>query len=467
MRSRLVAAFVIVLGIVLIAQNVPLIGYLRGVEEDRQRTGLERDAFVIAGRVEESLEDEVLAGDAILQRLVDDYRSAEGHRVVIVDSLGSAVMISDETAVTGADYSTRPEIGRALTGQIASGRRWSETLDTELVYVAVPVFSGSSIAGAVRLTSPASEIDDLVDGRVRGILAVVLIALAFGVIVALVLAQGISRSLLSLRRSTERLAAGDLTARADVEHGSPEIRELASAFNRMSSRLGALVESQRSFAGDASHQLRTPLTALRLQVEQALANVDTDAGRVKIELERATEEIQRLLHLVEGLLVLARLENSSAPRVAVDVTSLVRDRGEIWRPLVEERHGSLTLRVDEGLDAELLPGTLDQVIDNLIDNAIEASPDTPTIEIVARPDQSRERIVIEINDRGRGMNPEEIDRAFDRFWRSASNTTTGSGIGLSIVHRLVEVNEGEISLAARPEGGTSAIVALPSSNPTS
>lgn len=465
MRSRLVAAFVIVLGIVLIAQNVPLIGYLRGVEEDRQRTGLERDAFVIAGRVEESLEGDVLAGDAILQRLVDDYRSAEGHRVVIVDSLGSAVMISDETAVTGADYSTRPEIGRALTGQIASGRRWSETLDTELVYVAVPVFSGSSIAGAVRLTSPASEIDDLVDGRIRGILAVVLIALAFGVIVALVLAQGISRSLVLLRRSTERLASGDLTARADVEHGSPEIRELAAAFNRMSSRLGALVESQRSFAGDASHQLRTPLTALRLQVEQALANVDTDAGRVKTELERATEEIQRLLHLVEGLLVLARLENSSAPRVAVDVTSLVRDRGEIWRPLVEERNGSLTLRVDESLRAELLPGTLDQVIDNLIDNAIEASPDTPTIEIVARPDPSRERIVIEINDRGRGMNPEEIDRAFDRFWRSASNTTTGSGIGLSIVHRLVEVNDGEIALRSRTDGGLCVTVTLPCSRP--
>ena len=465
MRSRLVAAFVIVLGIVLIAQNVPLIGYLRDVEEDRQRTGLERDAFVIAGRVEESLEGDVLAGDAILQRLVDDYRSAEGHRVVIVDSLGSAVMISDETAVTGADYSTRPEIGRALTGQIASGRRWSETLDTELVYVAVPVFSGSSIAGAVRLTSPASEIDDLVDGRIRGILAVVLIALAFGVIVALVLAQGISRSLVLLRRSTERLASGDLTARADVEHGSPEIRELAAAFNRMSSRLGALVESQRSFAGDASHQLRTPLTALRLQVEQALANVDTDAGRVKTELERATEEIQRLLHLVEGLLVLARLENSSAPRVAVDVTSLVRDRGEIWRPLVEERNGSLTLRVDESLRAELLPGTLDQVIDNLIDNAIEASPDTPTIEIVARPDPSRERIVIEINDRGRGMNPEEIDRAFDRFWRSASNTTTGSGIGLSIVHRLVEVNDGEIALRSRTDGGLCVTVTLPCSRP--
>lgn len=464
MRSRLIAAFVIVLGIVLIAQNVPLIGYLRDVEEDRQRTGLERDAFVIAGRVEESLEGGVLAGDEVLQRLVDDYRSAEGHRVVIVDSLGSAVMISDETAAAGADYSTRPEIGRALTGQIASGRRWSETLDTELVYVAVPVFSGSSIAGAVRLTSPASEIDDLVDGRIRGIVAVVLIALAFGVIVALVLAQGISRSLLSLRRSTERLAAGDLSARADVEHGSPEVRELASAFNRMSSRLGALVESQRSFAGDASHQLRTPLTALRLQVEQALATVDTDAGRAKIELERATEEIQRLLHLVEGLLVLARLENSSAPRVDVDVSDVVRDRAEAWSPLVEERTGSLTIRLDDDLHADLLPGTLEQILDNLIDNAIEASLATPNIDVVARRDTSGDRIVVEVMDRGRGMGIDEIERAFDRFWRSAANTSSGSGIGLAIVRRLVEVNDGSIIMSTRDGGGVAVRIEFPSTS---
>ena len=467
MRNRLVAAFLFVLAIVLLAQNIPLVDYLRDVETESQRTSLERDAFIIAGRAEELLDAGSAAGDIELQNLVDTYRAAEGHRVVIVDSIGAATVISDETAAAGADYSTRPEIGRALTGQVASGQRFSDTLGIELVYVAVPVFSGNEVVGAVRLTSPSSEIDDLVNSRVRGILLVVVVALVLGVVVAMVLAQGISRPLRALQRSTNLLASGELSTRADPRTGPAEIRDLAESFNRMSIRLENLVESQRSFAGDASHQLRTPLTALRLQVEQALVTVDTDVERTKIELERATGEIERLLHLVEGLLVLARLEHSRAPRTTVDVTSLVRDRGEIWRPLVEERHGSLTLRVDEGLDAELLPGTLDQVIDNLIDNAIEASPDTPTIEIVARPDQSRERIVIEINDRGRGMNAEEIDRAFDRFWRSASNTTTGSGIGLSIVHRLVEVNEGEISLAARPEGGTSAIVALPSSNPTS
>ena len=431
MRSRLVGAFLFVLTIVLLAQNIPLVGYLRDVEVDRQRTGLERDAFVIAGRAEELLESGTLSGDVTVQRLVDDYRSTEGHRVVIVDRLGAAQMISDETAVSGVDYSTRPEIGRALTGQIASGERRSETLGVELVFVAVPVFSGDEVIGAVRLTSPSSEIDQLVDRRVRGILLVVLIALALGVLVALVLAQGVSRPLRALQRSTNDLADGDLSTRADPHNGPIEVRDLAYAFNRMSSRLQALVEAQRFFVGDASHQLRTPLTALRLQMEQALSTIDTDTERARDELERASDEIDRLQHLVEGLLALARLEHTASPRVPIDVVEVARERVDVWMPLVEERSGSLVLRADPEIRARLMPGALEQVFDNLIDNAIDASVGAPDLEVdVKRIDDGR-TLRIAVMDRGRGMSSEQIERAFDRFWRSPENTSNGSGIGLS------------------------------------
>ena len=464
MRSRLIAAFVFVLAIVLLAQNVPLVDYLRDVEEDRQRTGLERDAFIIAGRAEELLEEGEISTDEGLQRLVDDYRSAEGHRVVIVDRVGSATVISDETAATGADYSTRPEIGRALTGEVASGRRFSETLDQELVFVAVPVLSGDDVVGAVRLTSPSSEIDDLVDTRVRGILLVVLIALVLGIAVALIVAQSVTRPLRSLQKSTNQLASGDLNTRADPDHGPVEVRDLASAFNRMSARLQSLVEAQRSFAGDASHQLRTPLTALRLQIEQALHNVEVDPTRAHDELERASSEIDRLQHLVDGLLVLARLENSTARREPIDTKRVVEERVDVWRPLVEEREGSIDLTAsDAGLTVDLMPGTLEQVIDNLIDNALDASDGAPELSVELRGDVTSGDLRLTVADRGRGMSPDEMARAFDRFWRSPTNTEAGSGIGLSIVRRLVEVNDGQISLHPRSGGGILVEVTLPSS----
>lgn len=464
MRSRLIAAFVFVLAIVLLAQNVPLVDYLRDVEEDRQRTGLERDAFIIAGRAEELLEEGGIATDEGLQRLVDDYRSTEGHRVVIVDRVGSATVISDETAAAGADYSTRPEIGRALTGEVASGRRFSETLGQELVFVAVPVLSGDDVIGAVRLTSPSSEIDDQVDTRVRGILLVVLIALVLGIAVALIVAQSVTRPLRSLQKSTNQLASGDLDARADPGHGPVEVRDLATAFNRMSGRLQALVEAQRSFASDASHQLRTPLTALRLQIEQALQNVEADPSRVHHELERASGEIDRLQHLVDGLLVLARLENSSARREPVDTKRVVEERIDIWRPLVEEREGSIDLTVpDAGMTMDLMPGTLEQVIDNLIDNALDASDGAPELSVELRRDVTTGELRLAVADRGRGMSSDEMARAFDRFWRAPTNTESGSGIGLSIVRRLVEVNDGQISLHSRSGGGLLVEVTLPSS----
>lgn len=462
MRSRLIAAFLFVLTIVLLSQNIPLVQYLRDVEEDRQRTGLQRDAFIIAGRAEELLEEGGAFGDEGLQALVDDYRSTEGHRVVIVDRVGSAAVISDETAAAGADYSTRPEIGRALTGQIASGRRYSETLDTELVFVAVPVLSGDDVVGAVRLTSPGSEIDDLVDARVRGILLVVVIALVVGVVVALVVAQSVARPLRGLQKSTDQLASGDLTTRADTRLGPVEVRNLAVAFNRMSGRLQTLVEAQRSFAGDASHQLRTPLTALRLQVEQAVHAVEIDPSRARDELERASGEIDRLQHLVDGLLVLARLENSTARREATDARRVVEERIDVWRPLIEERQGTITL-LPNNIDTivDVMPGTLDQVVDNLVDNALDASDGPPDISLDVRRDSTTGTIELCVSDRGRGMSPDDMERAFDRFWRSSSNISSGSGIGLSIVRRLIEVNDGQVSLSARSGGGLTVRVTFP------
>jgi signal transduction histidine kinase len=468
MRARLVAAFVFVLAIVMLAQNIPLVDYLRDVESDRQRTGLERDAFIIAGRAEEYLETGSTDGDVALQRLVDDYRAVEGHRVVVVDRVGSAVLISDETAATGADYSTRPEIGRALTGEIASGRRRSETLDMELVYVAVPVLSGDDVVGAVRLTSPSSEIDDLVESRVRGIFLVVLIAMVLGVVVAILVAQSVSRPLRSLQKSTNQLAAGDLTTRAEHDHGPVEVRDLASAFNRMSARLQTLVEAQRSFSSDASHQLRTPLTALRLQVEQAQRVVVANPSQARDELERATNEIDRLQHLVEGLLVLSRLEASTAPRQAIDVRRVADERIDVWRPLIEEREGNVVLTASDASPwAELIPGTLEQIVDNLVDNAIDASKGPPRIEVILERIEPGGWIRIQVSDRGRGMSPEEIERAFDRFWRSPRNVSPGSGFGLPIVRRLVEANGGEIELSARPGGGLIAQVDLPSASQAS
>ncbi|HEY4608033.1 MAG TPA: HAMP domain-containing protein, partial [Ilumatobacteraceae bacterium] len=240
MRWRLVAAFVGVTIVILLAHDIPLTRYLRTVETERVLASIERDAFILAGGAEDALSGEVQQDPAALQSTVDVYAAKTGASVVITDDAGIAVAVSGDEARQGDDYSTRPEVATALTGTPTSGRRPSETLGADIVYVAVPVLSGALPIGVVRLTYPASTIDDRVSAKVRGIFVVGLISLGTAALAALLIATTIVRPLRRLRRATEQLAAGDFTSRAPVDEGAPEIRSLGASFNTMTERISTL-----------------------------------------------------------------------------------------------------------------------------------------------------------------------------------------------------------------------------------
>lgn len=463
MRWRLVALLVGIVVLVLAAHDIPLAGHLRRVERDRVLTGLERDAFTIAGRSVEALQAGAARDDPGLDQMVRTYRGSSEARVIITDAAGIAVVSTDEESVAGRDYSSRPEIASALAGEPTSGERWSDTLDMSLVYVAVPVLKGQDVIGTVRITYPSSVIADRVDGRVRSLFLIALTTVALAAVVAIVASSSVSGPLRALRRTTERLASGELDARADTDWGPPEVRDLAGAFNRMSERLQRLVDEQRAFAGDASHQLRTPLTALRLRLEQASDLLETDPDGARQRLEAAAGETERLQHVIEGLLALARAGEQDTPREPVDVAAVAADRAEMWKPLAEEAEVRLELRVDApGIHALAVPGGLEQILDNLVDNALAVAPADTAIEVdVVRADG---HVAVTVADRGPGMTEEQITRSFDRFWRGADADHPGSGLGLAVVQHLVRASGGDVALAAREGGGLIATVRLPLAN---
>ena len=155
MKWRFITALMSVTLLVLLAQDIPLGFYLQQVEHDRIITSLERDAFLLAGRSEQALETLATEDDSELIQTVKNYRDAGGSRVVIVNKEGTAVVVSDDDqADLGTSYLNRPEIAEALSGKISTGHRFSATLNQELLYVTVPILSGSEILGAVRLTYP-------------------------------------------------------------------------------------------------------------------------------------------------------------------------------------------------------------------------------------------------------------------------------------------------------------------------
>jgi signal transduction histidine kinase len=454
-KWRFIAAIVATTFLVLLVQDVPLGFYLRQVETDRLITSLERDAFVLAGRSAEALESATPASSAVLVDLAHAYQEAGGARVVIVDAAGLAVVTSDETeSAAGESYLSRPEIESALAGNIESGHRFSDTLGFELLYVSVPVVNGQQILGAVRLTYPEQVVTDAVNEQLWRLAAVVVTTVLLAGAVGWIISSGVTRRLALLRASTELLARGDLTARADESVGPPEIRSLSHSFNRMAARLQVLVTQQRSFAADASHQLRTPLTALKLRLERAGELLPDDPETAATRLAAAEVEADRLLRIIEGLLLLNRVEGEVAAPDRVDLASSVRARTEYWQALAFELDVTIRFEGPESSLVLAVETAVDQVLDNFVDNALSASP--PNSELVVLVREDGKHTSLHVLDAGPGLSPADREQAFERFWRGDRNKE-GSGLGLAIVARLMLASGGQARLDARPEGGLDAV----------
>jgi signal transduction histidine kinase len=263
-----------------------------------------------------------------------------------------------------------------------------------------------------------------------------------------------------LDEQAARLGRGDLQARAATTSGPPEIVALAATFNQMADQLDELVTSQRRFVADASHQLRTPLTALRLRLETLDPD---DAAAVGATRDAALEETSRLTRLVDGLLALARSERRREERHTVDVGAVVVERREAWAPLATEN--GIDLRVDatgngRAVTALVVPGHLEQILDNLIDNAVDVTPDGGVVHltyVTAGPVAE-----IHVVDDGPGMSAEERARAFDPFWQGSNRHANGSaGLGLAIVDQLARGSGGTVALDASATGGIDAVVRVP------
>ena len=459
MKWRLVAALLSLTIVVLAVQDIPLIQYLRTVETDRITTALERDSFVIAGRAEETLETPSPEGLEYIQEAITKYGAESGARVIVLDMSGVAIADSESQDALGTSFISRPEVVEALAGTVSIGRRFSTTANQELLYVAVPILNGSQTLGAVRLTFPASVVDDAVNQRLRGISSVAGITLLVSALVALLLAVGITRRLSNLKNVTEEFTKGNYKVRAEINGGAPEIRSLARSFNAMADQLDKLIAQQKAFAGDASHQLRTPLTALQLRLERATEMLETDPAGAAERIEAAMVETDRLQRLVEGLLVLSRSENSDKiTRDKFDASRIAHERFENWEALANEQDVSLALEVPESANVFAIPGALEQVIDNYVDNALGIVPTNSKITIRISVDS--EFTKVSVIDEGPGIPEADIAKAFNRFWRARSDTH-GSGLGLAIVDRLATASGGRAELVNLSPHGLSADAYFP------
>jgi signal transduction histidine kinase len=277
-----------------------------------------------------------------------------------------------------------------------------------------------------------------------------LLSVSVAVMIAFRLARWVLRPVTLLDVVTHEIAAGDGKAYVPTEQGPPELRRLATSFNEMADAVADALERQRAFVAHASHQLRTPLTALRIRVEELGASLTDEDDRDEHKL--ALEETDRLAAVLDGLLNLARAERAHHHEV-VDAAAVADSRVAAWQPLANRRQMTLTLKPRIGpAYASTVRTAVGQVLDALIDNAVKFGDPGGRIEVAVRRRDGG--VVVRVRDDGPGITKAQLEHVAERFWRApGTQNIEGAGLGLTIVAVLVDASGGRLTMwAAEPSG---------------
>lgn len=448
MIRRLIVSYVLLVAGALAAFTVPvavtLTSQLRGDTDASVQREATTMALLLGG-------GDTASRDALVQ-MAEAYADETGSTVEAVGTDGGVV-----------PGFVRPERDAALNRALRDGRPTTDWGSSWFwgphLVITVPArepavdaagdgVRDGRVVGAVRVNFPTEELTDrfwtIWGFRATLAIGVLVVAAGLGALAA----RWLTRPLRQLNAMASRFSDGDLTARSPVT-GPHETQTLARTLNQGAERMDTLIAAQRIFVADASHQLRTPLTALRLSLDNIADGVEDPY--VAEDVEQATAEVVRMSRLVNGLLVLARAEAQVTAAEPLPLRDILRERLAVWQPAADERGVTIALTgpLDDRLQVLASPGSLDQVLDNVLSNALEVSPDGGTITVRAEPHP--DEVALEILDQGPGMSDAEKFRAFDRFWRGRGLTgRSGSGLGLAIVKQLVTDDGGTVTLRDAP-----------------
>jgi signal transduction histidine kinase len=331
-----------------------------------------------------------------------------------------------------------------------------ETPGGTVRYLAVPIRGdGRDLGVFVAATFQDREAAEI-EPAIRAAALVGVAALVMGSLLAARVARRILRSVESVGRAATSIPESDLTRRIEV-HGDDEVAGLAESFNALLARLEGAFQAQRAFVDDAGHELRTPITIVRGQLE--LLSEDPEERRRTLKL--VTEELDRMSRIVNDLLLLAKAEQPKPLQLdLLEVGELVRDVRAKVRSLAQREWV-----LEGGEDGAIVADRerLTQGLVQLVQNAIDHTSDGDTIAIGAGVDRERARLWVW--DSGPGIAPEAREGIFERFHRVGPRRSEGAGLGLAIVRAIAESHGGTVSVESVPGEGATFTIEVPANQP--
>ncbi|MET3803295.1 signal transduction histidine kinase [Nakamurella sp. UYEF19] len=445
MTRRLVLALVALTAAVAIALAVPLVIMVDRDQRAAFVSRLQLDALITSAQL--SMQSEALWAGTVA---TDAART--NARIVIVRPDLSLAADSNLSALDRVF--DRPEIRRALSGQLASDTRTSITLGGTLRYVAAPILQHGEVMAAVRFSLPEDVVDDMVARTGRSLALFIASVISAAALVAWLLARSLAAPLHRLAGVAGRLPA-NLSLRGDEDHGPAEVRQVAAALNATAGHLDELVTRQQRVAADASHHLRTPLTGIRLRLE-AIEDLTQDPA-VRNNAAAAVAEVDRLARRLDQVLALA-LSDSGPASSSVQASDIVRGRVATWQTTANEDSIQLDADVTDGLLIQAPIGVLDRVIDELIGNALRYANRRVGVRLARN---GAAAVTLTVADDGPGLASEEREIVFERFTRGTQAVPGGSGLGLALVRDSARTAGGEAKAEESPAGGLQIVTTWP------
>ncbi|MBI3682474.1 MAG: HAMP domain-containing protein [Acidobacteria bacterium] len=402
---------------------------------------------------------------------------ALGGRLTLVAVDGTVLLDSEADAAKMENHGDRPEIIRALAGTVGSSTRPSSTLSgTTFLYVAIPVSQG-----VLRAAVPVAEVRTAVNAIRRQMLAAVAIAFLPAAVLAALFARYASRRLASIIDYAGKLAEGRFAARLK-DPGGDELGILERKLNETGEKLERTMEQlqrehleleklervRKDFVINVSHELRTPLASIQGYTETLLEGALHDPQNNVKFLSIIRRNAERLGRITADLLTLSRIElgQQRFQLTPHPVRELMAGSMDSVRPLAEKKQITLAMEPDGQQTAVCCDyEAVQQILANLLDNAIKYTPERGTITVGARPDVVSDGFVeIFVSDTGIGIPEEELPRLFERFYRvdkARSRELGGTGLGLAIVKHLVKAQGGDVRVASQRLQGSTFSFTLP------
>ncbi|MDK2903185.1 MAG: hypothetical protein PWQ93_1104 [Clostridiales bacterium] len=458
LRWQISVSYFVIIAISFTMLNIAVVNILEQNYISSRKTTLIKQANIISVVSAGYLQD----ANPYINNVISDFSDSLSARILILNHRGTVVADSFNDINILNRTLNHQEVLEALKGESVSQQYYLPE-GQWVMYSTAPIIADGDIIGVVFISSSLADIYGSIS-QVRSRLLVYSVFLAITIALFSYFISGfVAKPIKDITDVIREMGRGHLRQRVKV-NGSREIIELGNAFNIMSQRVESLDKARSEFVANASHELKTPLSSIKVLAQSLVQNPDAGLDVYKEFMHDIDSEIDRMSNIINDLLTLVQLDKDK-PEITygdVDLDKLINETLKVLRPLAVAKNIKLNYRCEEGMYIKGDAPKLKQMLINLIDNALKYTPEGGSVDV--RLYKKDGRALIEVVDNGIGIPEADLPYIFDRFYRvdkARSRSTGGTGLGLSIAQKIVHLHNGTINVESNEGEGTRFFIELP------